>query len=168
MVDCHSAKRLTAGRGPDGSVLHATMVRRDYADVDPISAAAPTTVLALLDQVEKLHRDECATVGARQHTRVARLREGGRACHIMSQMLRTSRDRHSLKICSTLEVRSAATTEALLQDAATTTGHRCDRVPVSSVKRSKVGTNLLLKLRLLQFQKEVAIVRLKGQRFAAN
>jgi len=37
-----------------------------------------------------------------------------------------------------------------------------------SVKRSKVGTNLLLKLRLLQFQKEVAIVRLKGQRFAAN
>jgi hypothetical protein len=53
----NSARRLTAGRGPDGSVLHATMVRRDYADVDPISAAAPTTVLALLDQVEKLHRE---------------------------------------------------------------------------------------------------------------
>ncbi len=26
-------KRLTAGGGPDGGVLHATMVRQDYADV---------------------------------------------------------------------------------------------------------------------------------------
>jgi hypothetical protein len=40
------------------------MVRRDYAEiafgaaaVDPISAVVPTTVLALLDQVEKLHRE---------------------------------------------------------------------------------------------------------------
>jgi hypothetical protein len=60
----NSAKRQTAGRGPDGGVLHATMVRRDYADVacgaadvDHISAVDPTTVLALLDQVEKLQRE---------------------------------------------------------------------------------------------------------------
>ncbi|SEI22173.1 Ead/Ea22-like protein [Paraburkholderia hospita] len=57
----NSAKRLTAGRGPDGGVLHTTMVRRDHADVacgvahvDHISAVDPTTVLALLDQVERL------------------------------------------------------------------------------------------------------------------
>jgi hypothetical protein len=29
----NSAGRLTAGRGPDGGVLHSTIVRRDHADV---------------------------------------------------------------------------------------------------------------------------------------
>jgi hypothetical protein len=57
----NSAKRQTAGRGPDGGVLHTTMVRRDHADVacgvadvDHVSAVDPTAVLALLDQVERL------------------------------------------------------------------------------------------------------------------
>jgi hypothetical protein len=68
-----SVKRLTANRGPDGGVLHATMVRQDYADVacspadmDHLEAVDTTTVLALLDQVEQLQRDAARLADAQK------------------------------------------------------------------------------------------------------
>ncbi len=60
-----SVTRITAGRGVDGGVLHATMVRREYAelvcsDADRahIAAACPDQILALLDQFEALQREK--------------------------------------------------------------------------------------------------------------
>jgi hypothetical protein len=61
----NSVTRITAGCGVDGGVLHATMARREYAelacsDADRahIAAACPAQILALPDQFEALQHEK--------------------------------------------------------------------------------------------------------------
>jgi hypothetical protein len=69
----YCVKRLTTGGGPDGGGLHATMVRQVHvdtacspADMDHLAPFDPTTVLALLDQVEQLQRDAARLADAQK------------------------------------------------------------------------------------------------------
>jgi hypothetical protein len=57
--------RITAGRGVDGGVLHATMARREYAELvcseadrAHIAAACPAQILALPDEFEALQYEK--------------------------------------------------------------------------------------------------------------